>query len=218
MKKFKILLLALCAVLLVVGSVLGTLAYLTAQDTVVNTFTVGKVDISLDETEVSTNGVPVEPTNRVKTNNYHLIPGQTYVKDPTVTVIKGSEESYVRMLVTLNCYKELKAIFGDGFLPQYFVEGWNDSTWTSTRVVSEDPVANTATYEFRYYTTITPANDANSVLAPLFTHITVPGTVTGEELATIASLKITVVGNAIQKSGFNTADEAWDAFDRQMGK
>ena len=44
----KALLLAACAVLLVVATIFGTVAYLTDKDTVNNTFTVGKVDIKLD--------------------------------------------------------------------------------------------------------------------------------------------------------------------------
>ena len=63
MKKVKVLLLSLCAVLLVAASVLGTLAYLTSQDTVVNTFTVGKVKTTLDEADVHPDGtaIPVLP-------------------------------------------------------------------------------------------------------------------------------------------------------------
>ena len=47
--KSKALLLTLCAVLLVTASVLGTMAYLTSQDQVVNTFTVGSVAIKLED-------------------------------------------------------------------------------------------------------------------------------------------------------------------------
>ena len=46
----KALLLTLCAVLLVTASVLGTMAFLTSTDEVKNTFTVGSVNIALDET------------------------------------------------------------------------------------------------------------------------------------------------------------------------
>ena len=51
-KTKKALLLSLCAVMLVTASVLGTMAYLTSTDEVVNTFTVGNVAITLDETDV----------------------------------------------------------------------------------------------------------------------------------------------------------------------
>lgn len=216
MKKSKVLLLSVCAVLLVVATVLGTLAYLTDRDTVVNTFTVGQVDIVLDEADVNPDGTVVEGADRVKENDYHLIPGKTYTKDPTITVLKGSEESYVRMVVTVSCYAELKEIFGEDFLPQYFVSGWDPETWLTTGEIKVDEEANTATYEFRYKETVTPKADEDMVLDALFDSLTVPGTVSGEELAKIADLKITVVGHAIQKTSFDSEDAAWAAFDEQV--
>lgn len=212
MKKSKILLLALCAVLLVAASVVGTLAYLTSQDTVVNTFTVGKVNIVLDETAVTPDGKPINGAARVKENSYHLVPGMTYVKDPRVTVVKGSEESYVRMLVTINCYDALTDIFGKQFLPQYFVSGWDNTTWISTEVIDVDANADTATYEFRYKTTVTPEADTDLVLDALFDSITVPGSMSADDMDSIKDLKITVVGHAIQAAGFADEDAAWTAF------
>lgn len=216
MKKLKVLILSVCTTLLVAVSVLGTLAYLTSRDSVVNTFTVGQVDITLDETKVTPDGEPVEGADRVKENNYHLVPGMSYVKDPTMTVLKGSEESYVRLLVTINCYKELCTIFDEEpFLPQYFVDGWDGSNWVSTEVLDVDDDANTATYEFRYKDTVTPEADNDLVLDALFDSINVPGTMTGDDLEKIADFKITVVGHAIQAAGFDNADAAWEAFDTQ---
>lgn len=221
MKKSRILILSLCAVLLVTASVLGTLAYLTSRDSVVNTFTVGQVNIELDEAKVNPDGTP-DGDKRVKGNEYHLIPGMIYTKDPTLTVIRDSEESYVRMLVTVNCYNALTDIFGDPFLPQYFVSGWDENTWVSTKVIDVDTAADTATYEFRYYDTVNakdtvkPDADTDLTLDALFDSITVPGEMTGEELKAIENLKITVVGHAIQAVGFADADAAWAAFDKQV--
>lgn len=223
-KTTKALLVVLCVVLLVAGSVMATLAYLTDTDKVVNTVTVGKVDITVDESEVTPDGEPVEGADRVEGNEYHLIPGQTYVKDPTMTVKQGSEESFVRMLVTINCLSELKAIFGDDFLPENYVSGWDRSIWIPESV-TEDAATNTATYEFRYYKTVDASEAAaDIVLEPLFTSFTLPGEVTGEELATIADLEIVAVGNAIQTLGFaddaaagtTAEDAAWAAFDAQV--
>ena len=45
----KSLVLLLCLIMAVSSAALGTIAYLTDTQTVVNTFTVGKVDITLDE-------------------------------------------------------------------------------------------------------------------------------------------------------------------------
>ena len=213
--KAKVLIAALCAVLLVVGSVMGTLAYLTDRQAVVNTFTVGNVDITVDEAPVTPDGEVIPGEDRVEGNDYHLIPGQSYTKDPTMTVKAGSEESYVRMMVTINCISELRAIFGNGFLPHDFIEGKDSNIW-----VYEDTVENgdnTVTYEFRYYKPVDAFEATDDiVLEPLFTSFTIPGSMTGEQLATIADLEIRVEGHAIQTATFDSAAAAWVAFDAQI--
>lgn len=211
MKKLRPLVALLSAALLFAATILGTVAYLTDSSKVVNTFTVGNVDIKLDEAVVDTNGVPTGE-RKEQGNEYHLIPGQSYVKDPTVTVIAGSESAYVRMLVTVNCYSELVAIFGDPFLPQNFVEGWDNTAWETTGVIDVNEEANTATYEFRYFTTVKPDKNADLVLPALFTKIVVPTSMTSAQLATIADLEISVEAHAIQATGFESADAAWSAF------
>ncbi len=220
MRKLKPFVVALCAVVLAAAGVLGTVAYLTDSTAVVNTFTVGNVSIRLDETKVDVNGEPVGDMNsdgeedRTESGNeYHLVPGTSYVKDPTLTVLKGSEESYVRIVVTVNCYSKLTAIFGDPFLPQYFVEGWDSAVWETTGVIDTDTENDTASYEFRYCKTVEPAANSDLVLEALFTDIKVPDDITGEQLASIANLEITIHGHAIQAAGFADADAAWAAFE-----
>ncbi len=213
--KAKALILVLCAVVLVVGSVMGTLAYLTDRQAVVNTFTVGNVDIEVDEAPVNPDGTPIPGEDRVDGNEYHLIPGQTYTKDPTMTVKKGSEESYVRMMVTINCISELRAIFGQNFLPHEYIDGKDNNIWVYESTVENGD--NTVTYEFRYYKTVDAFEaDDDIVLEPLFTSFTIPGEITGDQLATIADLEIKVEGHAIQIVSFDNDDAAWSAFDAQM--
>lgn len=215
----KALLLAMCAVLLVVTTVMATLAFLTSQTEVVkNTFTVGNVKITLDEAKVDEYGVEVAGADRVLTNEYKLMPGHTYVKDPTVHVAADSENSYIRMLVTITDLADVKAVLGvdattNYFLPQYFVEGWDASKWVSTKVVVEEN--NTATYEFRYYTTVSTVDAAAKDLEALFTHIVIPGTIKNTDLAKLEELEINVVAQAIQADGFANADAAWVAFRQQ---
>lgn len=214
----KILSLAAGAVLLVTASVAGTLAYLTDTDSAVNTFTVGQAAITLDETKVDEYGVPVDGADRVDGNEYRLIPGQTYVKDPTLTIAKGSEPVYVRMLVTINDIADLKAMCGDDFLPQNYVNGtWDAEAWPCAAVT--DNGDDTMTYEFRYYdkaagTDIVDATGATEdlVLDALFDSFTVPGEATNEQLEALEELEITVVGHAIQATGFADANAAWAAF------
>lgn len=210
--KSKILLLTLCAVALVAASVLGTLAYLTSTDTVTNTFTVGKVQIKLDEAKANADGTLVANADRVKANSYKLLPGHTYNKDPMVTVLKDSESSYIKMTVTFTKAAELDAIFapnGGANLTSIF-NGYDATNWIA-KGNTEDTQNNTRTYEFWYKAPVA-APDANVPLAPLFTSITVPGSITNEQLATIKDMTITVNAYAIQADGFADAADAWTHF------
>ena len=215
MKKSKVLITTLCAVLLVTVSVLGTLAYLTSQDEVVNTFTVGKVNITLDEAAVNADGTEIAGADRVKENNYHLIPGQTYVKDPTLTVKAKSEDSYVRMLLTLNCADEFDAIYApDKADLTTIFNGYDGTNWVY-ETVTRDTAKNTITYEFRYKEIVTKSA-TDTKLDALFDSITVPGAFDSKDMESIANLKITVVGHAIQATGFADADDAWTAFNSKI--
>ena len=210
--KSKALLLSLCAVLLVVASVMGTMAYLTSSDTVTNTFTVGKVQITLDEAAVNLDGTPIEGAARVKQNSYKLLPGHTYNKDPMVTVLKGSESSYVKMTVTFSKAAELDAIFaptGGANLTSIF-NGYNSTNWIA-KGNTEDTTANTRTYEF-WYKEAVAAPDGDVALDALFDSITVPGTITKDQLASIEGMTITVNAYAIQADGFANAEAAWAAW------
>ena len=236
------LLLTFCAVLLVVASVMGTIAYLTSTDAVKNTFTVGNVSIKLDEAKVTEDGKIVEGADRVHENDYKLLPGLTYIKDPTVTVENGSEESYVRMKVTFNNAKAIIAMCTDpefaedgptGVENAYplirmvnFVEA-NAAKWdgiipdnmtdteemlSDAKYFAYDKEADTLTYYF-YYTKTVAAPTADVVLPTLFDSITVPEWVTGDQLKALDGFQINAVAEAIQAAGFASADEAWAAFE-----
>lgn len=245
--KTKALLMSLCAVLLVAASVLGTMAYLTDSKDVKNTFTVGNVAIKLDEAKVDENGTQVvdkdgNPVARVTRNAYKLLPGHTYVKDPTVTVLKPSVASYVRMKVTFNKASQIIAMCTDpefaedgptGVENAYplirmvnFVEA-NAAKWdgiipdnmvdteemlADAKYFVYDKTANTLTYYF-YYNTIVKAIDADVKLDTLFDSITVPQWVTGDQLAKLDGFQITAVAEAIQADGFESADAAWAKFE-----
>ena len=208
MKK-KILLVGLLVVLVAAVSVGLTVAFLTSQDQVTNTFTVGDVKIALDEAAVNENGEAIPGADRVKANTYKLIPGHTYVKDPTVTVKAGSAESYVRMLVTVTNSSAFDAVLPNADLRAIF-GGYDDSKWTYVK--NTENADNTRTYEFRYHTTVTAS--ADKALEPLFTGITVPGTLNNDQLKTLQGAQIIVEAEAIQADSFDNADAAWAAFTR----
>lgn len=92
----------LAIVLVVALSVAGTYAYLTAKTAqVVNTFTVGNVNIDLKET----------------TTDYKMVPGMTIEKNPKVTVKANSEDCWLFVKV------EKSANF-DSFLKYDMANGW----------------------------------------------------------------------------------------------
>ena len=207
----KALLLTLCAVLLVTASVLGTMAYLTSTDEVVNTFTVGSVNIKLDEAKANADGTLVEGADRVEANSYKLLPGHTYNKDPMVTVLKGSEPSYVKMTVTFSKANELDAIFDPNGATLTSIFNNYDSTNWIYKGNTENDNMNTRTYEF-WYKEAVAAPTADVALDALFDSITVPGSITNAQLATIEGMTITVNAYAIQADGFANAEAAWAAF------
>lgn len=211
MKK-KLLIMSVAMVLVCAFAVGMTIAYLTSTDKVVNTFTVGNVQIKLDEAEVDQYGVPQgSPAPRISENVYKLIPGHTYTKDPMVTVLSGSERSYIKMTVTVTKSAELDAIFGNGGANLLSIfNGYDSANWTY-KGNTENTGNNTRTYEF-WYKEAVAAPTANVELDPLFDSITVPDTITNTQLGTIEGMKITVNAYAIQADGFDNAADAWAAY------
>ena len=217
MKK-KAFLTVLCALLLVVASVLGTVAYLTDTDSVQNVFTVGKVGISLDETNADGDipeGAAAAP-ERDQANDYHLIPGATFVKDPTVHIDAGSESAYVRMYLTINMseewdkicaqYKKLDSS-GNPTTENLFgimdiLTGYQATEWLYQGNTEDLAGDNTRTYEFWYKTATTKSADSQD-LTPLFTGIAVPKELTNDDLALLGDqFRIYVVAQAMQAAGF----------------
>lgn len=99
----KVLALVMSAAVVASIAAAGTLAYLTGQDTAVNTFTIGKVAITLDEAKVGPDGKKLASGERVKENEYQdILPGAVLDKDPVVTVEKGSADCYVYVAIR-NC-------------------------------------------------------------------------------------------------------------------
>lgn len=193
--KSKALILTLCAVLLVAASVLGTMAYLTDNKTVTNTFTVGQVKIKLDEAKVDEAGNAVG-TDRVQSNSYKLLPGHTYTKDPIVHVDSTSEDCYLFVKVA----NEITAIEGEPTVAAQMTEkGW----------VAVDGAAGV----YVYTQNSTPAVVAGDSNVTVFDNFTISGTVDNATLATYNNKTITVTAYAIQADGFEgkTASKIWTA-------
>lgn len=193
-KTKKALLLSLCAVMLVTASVLGTMAYLTSTDEVVNTFTVGNVVITLDETDVD-NSTPGD-NDRDQANRYKLMPGHTYQKDPIIHVDADSEDCYLFVKVD----NQITDIEAEETVAQQMTEkGW-------TAVEGADGV-----YVYTQNDVLAVVKGGADVT--VFNNFTIIGEVNNEDLAKYADKKITVTAYAIQADGFKdkTASEIWTA-------
>ena len=99
--------LSICSFL--VGTSVAWLSSTT--DTVVNTFTYGDINIKIEETDTGDND------NNEFTNEYKMLPGNKITKDPKITVLANSEDSYL--------FVEIKESenFKD-FMKYELVEGW----------------------------------------------------------------------------------------------
>ena len=222
----------ICLLLIMVMAVGGVLAFMTDTAEVKNTFTVGKVDIMLDETRVDMYGDPVDDAGnavtdtaeyvRVETGNaYHLIPGASYMKDPAVTVKAGSEKSYVRMILTVTNASVLGELMSTNNLSDYqsLLAGWSDA-WVY-HGYTEDTVKDTISFEFRYKNAVdgyvgSTHEKEDRRLEPLFTELVIPGSVTSEQLAKLngdfdfdgvtddgkAPVEMIITAHAIQVTGF----------------
>ena len=189
-KTKKILALALAAVMLVCTTVAATVAYLQSTDSVTNTFTVGSVEILLDEKDTDGSKTNVTTEGRDKANAYKLYPGQSSEKDPTVTV-KGTEEAWLFVKVE-NGLVDIEAAGNTTIAKQMKAKGW-------TLVDGETNV-------FAYSTSVLPG--AKPVVFETFT---IADTVTNLQLAPYKDAKIIVTAYAVQKEMFSTAQAAWDA-------
>ena len=94
--------LTLCAVALVAGSVLTTIALLTSSSGVSNVFTVGNISIDMKESKVNEDGTLASPAAKVDGNSYHLVPNNTYIKDPTIYIDKTEAKDMMYLFVKSN--------------------------------------------------------------------------------------------------------------------
>ena len=177
-----------------------------------------KDKITVDEdgnvivTDQDGNPIVVEP-DKDNENDYNLVPGAEYLKDPTITVKADSEECYVRFRVGFSKLPE-GASAEDAFAS--LVKDLNEENW-----FSKGPNAD-GELEFWYvengnFVTVEPSKSYDLELPALFETVGVPGEVTSEELQELAGVQMIVEGDAIQAASFENADEAWKAFDGQNG-
>lgn len=202
MNKKKVLVAALAVALVAILSV-GTLAWFTASDSVVNYFQVSTddetqlPDFKLDLFEHEFNGEELNPNVEVEQNYYKgIAPGDVLPKDPTVRN-DGQYDQWVRVTIDLVNYDKWEAVLGKGFdFSKYFVDF--NSDW----VVDTDTIG-TDTMVF-YLNKKLPAGKESNI----FGAFAIPSQFTVENMPT--EFKMGIVAEAIQAD--NTGDSAEYAF------
>ena len=114
------------SILSVCSFLVGTsVAWLTSKtDEVINTFTYGDRNIKIEETDTQDND------NNEFTNSYKMLPGNKITKDPKITVLKDSEDSY--LFIEIKESENFK-----NFMKYELVEGWTLVSGTENVYVRE---------------------------------------------------------------------------------
>lgn len=178
-------LVALLAFVLVIGCSLGgTLAWLTDKtDAVTNTFTVGDINITLDET----------------TKDYKILPGVDIPKDPKVTVEANSEACW--LFVKVDEVNWPNFMDGENRKVNYSIaDGW----------ALLDEEKHPGVYYREVNAETAKAGEEYPVLAG--NTVTVSAELTKSEIAEVkenGQPQLTFTAYAVQKEGVNTAAEAW---------
>jgi len=183
MRGARALAMALAVAMMVCGIAGSTLAWLVDKtDSVTNTFTYGDINIELEETTG---------------DEYEMVPGRELDKDPKVTVLAGSEASWLFVKV------EESANFDD-FMTYEIAEGW-------TALTGVDGV---------YYREVNEIADdgENAVFSVLKDDkVTVKGEVTKDMMNALDANgatdypTLTFTAYAVQKENMDNVADAWAA-------
>lgn len=187
MNKKKITIMATSLALVGVIGLGASLAYFTDQDQATNTITMGHVDIDLTEPNYpgGPNGGEIEDVN----------PGDEIVKDPTITVQTGSQNSYVRAQITITGLDQAHT--------DLLLEKNTDGTFKYLDIDVNDWTESTDGY---FYYVGDAGNGKDGVLAAgqsvkLFENVKIPGSGWGNEMVG-KSFSIIVKAEAIQAANF----------------
>lgn len=216
MKK-KIVTICLVAIVAVTAIAGASLAYLTDTKTEDNVFTVGKVEIDLLETSLhrdndnATDAQLIESDedyqDYLKDKGANMVPGRWVMKAPYV-YNTGKNPAYVRIVATMD-----KAVYDAINIMLYTTAtdvGAIDFSITDDIVEKDGKVTMTFTYT-------EPLEPGKITYYAPFWKFQIMENLDNADLTGIVNLNnvITVRADAIQSEGFDTAAEAFTAFDAQ---
>ena len=210
----------------------GTLAFLTDSEQVTNTFSMGDLDITLDESKWDDDGDGDKDEDNVDGDNdpnngdgRNLVPGDTKEKNPTVHAVKG--DSYMRVVMmikdksgdiitdgerlgliweTIRYDSEYKIVKNEHYLLKD-LEGIGN---INPMFIKDTDRSEPGIY-FYNYTEEFKAGDK----VEFFTHIVIPGDWDSKELKVLGEYKIVIQAQAIQSQNI-AKDKAFDLLDEEI--
>lgn len=189
-KNKKIIIATLILLVAVMITVSPTVSWLSSKsEQVVNTFAGGAISIKLDEALVGTDGKAIkgDGARRVTSNSYKYMAGAVLDKDPTPTVLKGSEECYVFLCV-------------ENELTNQFTMNYDTNSWLKVAETNGKAV-------YVYSTKINALqSDSDIQLKPIFTTMTVSSSLTAEEISKLGQKKLSVTAYAVQTDSLSSKD------------
>ena len=203
----KIVTILLALALLVCCGIGGTVAWLMdSTEAVTNTFTIGDINLTLVESPYNAaNNSYDEPDENVN-NSYPLIPGNSYKKDPKVTVLANSEDCYlfVRMEKIGNPDNYLDFTFND--------DGW--STYNGEEGVYYREVLKNDSVRSWDLLTASADSDGNTYTIAVKKNIVKKGSSTDTDTIEMPDTtpKLVFTAYAVQKANLSL-EEAWAQVD-----
>ena len=214
MTKKRFVAILLCVTLVALAAIGATFAYLTDTKTVDNTFAMGNVKITLDETNVN------DPEgDRVTSNAYSVYPGAVVTKDPIVHNV-GANAAYIRATVNVSNWMNLCAAYYPDFKETFPNDGYKAALnllvgelgegWSVVGVEAGDTFT-IGQFDAKFILKYDGKLTAGENTTAMFQTVTIPA---GIDNANTDSFKeVKVVAQAIQADGFNTWEDAFAAYD-----
>ena len=173
----------------------GTLAFIAAKsNSVINTFTYGKIALTLTETEGTKNNGVREFEN--------IVPGAEVEKDPTVSVLANSENCYVYAKVVNNVVLDGNVVVTCNI---------NTSQWTLVKEVKNTDGSVVSLYQYTGNDDgiVEKASD-DTVLPALFKTVTFDSDIESEDLTALDAITDDIVITAYAHQADYASDEIAD--------
>ena len=199
MEKKRNVLSVILGVILAVGVIGGTVAWLTRTSTLTNTFTVGNFETPVTDPTDSTKSINIDGNlyepSWDKNAEHKLLPGNEYAKDPYVGIGAGSEDGVVYVYVKNNFSNKVYFNINNGWsaVSGYTTAGYKSGSYTSGL--------------FKYDAGLTAKNDGDSwTTTPLFSKVEVAEEANSSDFNTGSNDKTIVVSSFLHQAKDDNGD------------